>query len=69
MIQSALEIAPEIFHQESTLHQHLSCVSFLCSFQSVCYLRIKASQKYFSGMAVWYAKYLYISYQHFFFVL
>ena len=69
MIQSALEISPEILHQESAFHQHLSCVSFLCAFQPVCCFRVKASQEYFSGMAVWYDQYLHVGHKYFFFVL
>ena len=35
MIQTALEISPEISHQESALHQQLSRISFLSPLQPV----------------------------------
>ena len=68
MIQSALEISPEIFHQESALHQHLSCVGLIRSFQFIYRLRVKTFEEYLSGMAVRYSEHLHISYKDLFFV-
>ena len=64
MIQSALEIPSEISHQKSHLHQHFTVVHFVCTFQTVSFVRIKSIKVNSAAMYVGLSKCLYIRYQY-----